>query len=190
MDMVEVEQIAEWRGEDVVDSDGEKVGKLADVWFRVGTDDADYASVKSGLLGRHARLVPLAGASLSREYVRLAFTAEQIGAAPAPADDGVLTADLLRQVADAYGVTTSADARYESGHARDEREREAREARERAEELDEDARRGGAQAEDARRRAEEAQREAGDADDAAKRASDAAAEARHTAERADRPPAG
>ena len=68
--MVEIEQIEEWKGQDVVDRDGEKIGKLEDVYFEAGSRDAVFGCVKSGMFGRRHLLVPLAGASVSRELNR------------------------------------------------------------------------------------------------------------------------
>ena len=76
--MLNVDQIEEWLGQEVLDADGERVGKLDEVFYSDGSGEAVFAAVKSGLLGRHSSTVPLAGASVGRDYVRLAFTAEQI----------------------------------------------------------------------------------------------------------------
>ena len=38
--MIPVENITDWRGQDVVDPDGEKLGKLEQVYFDGETDDA------------------------------------------------------------------------------------------------------------------------------------------------------
>jgi len=68
--MLSIEQVEEWVGQEVVDVDGERVGKLDEVYYSTTTNEAVFAVVKSGLLGRHSSLVPLAGASVGREYLK------------------------------------------------------------------------------------------------------------------------
>jgi len=45
---------SEWHGKDLVDRDGERIGKLEDVYFNVGIDQPQFATVKEGLIGRHS----------------------------------------------------------------------------------------------------------------------------------------
>jgi hypothetical protein len=44
----------------LVDRDGEKIGKLEDVYVDVETDEPMFGTVKEGLIGRHLTFVPLA----------------------------------------------------------------------------------------------------------------------------------
>ena len=52
---------AEWHGKMLVDRDGEKIGKLQDVYVDVENDEPQFATVKEGFIGRHLTFVPLAG---------------------------------------------------------------------------------------------------------------------------------
>lgn len=80
--MAQVEKVESWVGTEVVDSEGEKVGKLEDVYFERKSGEAQFGSVKSGMLGRH-HVVPLKGASFARGYVRLPFLKELALSSPA-----------------------------------------------------------------------------------------------------------
>jgi hypothetical protein len=51
--------IAEWHGKMLLDRDGEKIGKLQDVYVDVETDEPQFATVKEGLISRHLTFVPL-----------------------------------------------------------------------------------------------------------------------------------
>ena len=51
--------VAEWHGKMLVDRDGEKIGKLQDVYVDVETDEPQFATVKEGFIGRHLTFVPL-----------------------------------------------------------------------------------------------------------------------------------
>ena len=54
--------VAEWHGRMLIDRDGEKIGKLQDVYVDVETDEPQFATVKEGFIGRHLTFVPLGGA--------------------------------------------------------------------------------------------------------------------------------
>jgi sporulation protein YlmC with PRC-barrel domain len=51
--MAEVGNIADWRGKQIFDRDGDKIGKLEDVYVDVETDEAVFGTVKEGFIGRH-----------------------------------------------------------------------------------------------------------------------------------------
>src|SRR4051812_23443710 len=70
--MIPVENISDWRGQEVVDRTGEKLGKLEEVYFDGETDEAAFGAVKSGLVNKSITLVPLARASVGRDSVRVA----------------------------------------------------------------------------------------------------------------------
>ena len=71
--MTELENIRDWRGQDVVDPENEKIGKLEDVYFDVDDGSPTFAAVKTGLFGRKLAFVPLQSASAGRDHVRVAY---------------------------------------------------------------------------------------------------------------------
>ena len=52
--------VAEWHGKMLIDRNGEKIGKLQDVYVDVETDEPQFATVKEGFIDRHLTFVPLA----------------------------------------------------------------------------------------------------------------------------------
>jgi sporulation protein YlmC with PRC-barrel domain len=80
--MASHQNIAEWRGKDLVDRDGEKIGKLEDVYVDVETDEPMFGTVKEGLIGRHLTFVPLPGVTLSPDSVQVPVSKEQVKSAP------------------------------------------------------------------------------------------------------------
>ena len=74
--------IAEWHGRELVDRDGERIGKLEHVYFDVETEEPQFATVKEGLFGRHLTLVPLVGATIGPDSLQLRVSKEQIRLAP------------------------------------------------------------------------------------------------------------
>jgi hypothetical protein len=62
--------IAAWRGQDVIDRDGEKVDELDELFYDGKTDGPPFAAAKRGRIGP-LTLVPLAGASVGPIDVRV-----------------------------------------------------------------------------------------------------------------------
>ena len=50
--MFQVEDIRDWRGLDVVDQSGSKIGSLEAVYFDTATDEPAFATVRVGMVGR------------------------------------------------------------------------------------------------------------------------------------------
>jgi uncharacterized protein YrrD len=80
--MAHHQNIAEWHGKTLVDRDGEKIGKLQDVYVDVETDEPMFGTVKEGLIGRHLTFVPLTGLTFGPDALRMAVTREQVKSAP------------------------------------------------------------------------------------------------------------
>jgi len=74
--------VAEWHGKMLVDRNGEKIGKLQDVYVDVETDDPQFATVKEGIIGRHLTFVPLGGIQVGPDELRVAVTKDQVRSAP------------------------------------------------------------------------------------------------------------
>lgn len=91
--MFESEDIREWRGHNVVDVDGNRIGELEAIYVDTQTDQPSFATVKVGLPTRQ-RLVftPLAGARVGPGYVRVAFSKKQVKGAPSIDTRGELPA--------------------------------------------------------------------------------------------------
>jgi len=143
---MDIERIEDWVGQEVVDSDGEKLGKLEDVLFGAGSRDAVAATVKSGLLGRRHYLVPLQGATATRASVRVPFSKDQLKDAP-QVEPGADVRNAERDAAaQHFGLDLSGCGQLESGAARASRQAEAEEAKQKAFELEGVAERKAAEA--------------------------------------------
>ena len=84
--MIPVENITDWRGQDVVDAVGEKLGKLEEIYFDGETDEPVFAAVKSGRSQQepHARA---AGARRASGATTCASTARKAEFKKAPSFD-------------------------------------------------------------------------------------------------------
>ena len=74
--------VAEWHGRMLIDRDGEKIGKLQDVYVDVETDEPQFATVKEGFISRHLTFVPLAGIEVGPDSLRAAVSKAQVEDAP------------------------------------------------------------------------------------------------------------
>src|SRR5919206_4747160 len=102
----------EWRGRTVVDRDGEKIGKLAEVYLDRDTNQPEWALVNTGLIGSKSSFVPLKGAAPAGEDVRVDYAKDQVKDAPSVDPDGELSqseeAELYRHYGLEYSEAASA----------------------------------------------------------------------------------
>jgi PRC-barrel domain len=183
--VLNVEHIEEWRGQDVLDCDGEQIGKLEEVFYDAGSGEPVLLAVKKGLLGGGVRLIPLAGASVGHDYVRVAYGNEDTEQAEGSSIPGTLAREETDRIAAIYGLDLAEDIELESASVTAERRVQADEAHRRADELAGEAQRKDAEREDAQRREEGAAAEADLATGRAEVARQAAAEARQAANAAE-----
>lgn len=73
---------SDWHGKVIVDRNGEKIGKLQDVYVDVETDVPQFGTVKEGFIGRHLTFVPLAGVTVGPDELQVACLKEQVKSAP------------------------------------------------------------------------------------------------------------
>src|SRR5580698_9257131 len=74
--------VADWHGKMLVDRNGEKLGKLQDVYVDVETDAPQFATVKEGVIDRHLTFVPLGGIQIGPDDLQVPVTKEQVRSAP------------------------------------------------------------------------------------------------------------
>ena len=74
--------VAEWHGKMLLDRDGDKIGKLQDVYVDVETDEPQFGTVKEGFIGRHLTFVPLAGLQIGPDDLQVTVTKDQVKSAP------------------------------------------------------------------------------------------------------------
>jgi len=96
--------LADWRGKDLLDLDGDKIGKLEDVYVDTETDVAQFGTLKEGLLSKHLTFVPLTDATTSPDHLQVTVTKEQVKAAPNIDTDAELTAAEEAQVYEHFGM--------------------------------------------------------------------------------------
>ena len=99
----EVESMRDWRGLEVFDRDGERVGKLVEIYVEEETDRPEFALVRTGLFRLRSSFVPIAGAFTEDGALVVQVEKGQIREAPALAKDAELDPELERRVYEHYG---------------------------------------------------------------------------------------
>ena len=103
--MFEAADIREWRGQDVVDAQGRKIGKLEAVYVDTATDLPSFATVTVGLPTRRRLVfVPLDQATVGPGYVKVTYDKRQVKDAPSIGTDGELPAGDEEAVFKHYGL--------------------------------------------------------------------------------------
>ena len=80
--MANVRNLAEWHGKYLVDRDGDKIGKLEDVYVDVESDEPVFGTVTEGRFARHLTFVPLQGITIGPDDLQVTVSREQVKGAP------------------------------------------------------------------------------------------------------------
>lgn len=99
-----VDQLERWIDCQMVDSEGRKVGTIADVYVDDATGEPEWLAVHTGLLGSHISFVPLAGAREEGGRVHVVHSKEVIKASPNIPVHGELTANEEERLYRHYGL--------------------------------------------------------------------------------------
>lgn len=102
--MVTQDEMLQAVGSQVYGSDGEKIGKLGQVYLDDQTNEPAWATVNTGLLGTSESFVPLADASYSGDGLAVNHTKDKVKNAPNIDDDGHLTPEQERALYEYYGM--------------------------------------------------------------------------------------
>ncbi len=103
--MFEAGDIREWRGHDVVDDEGHRIGSLESVYVDTGTDQPSFATVTVGLLKRRRLVfVPLDHATVGPAYLKVHYPKALVKDAPFIDTDGELPAGEEEGIFKHYGL--------------------------------------------------------------------------------------
>jgi uncharacterized protein (TIGR02271 family) len=95
--------VQSWVGRTAVDTDGEKVGKIDEVYLDRVSGQPEWLTIKTGLFGSRTSFVPLRSARLSGDDVSIGYTKAQVKDAPNVDADGELSDEEERRLYDHYG---------------------------------------------------------------------------------------
>jgi uncharacterized protein (TIGR02271 family) len=83
--------VAEWRGRELVGSDGDKIGTIDEVYLDASTERPEWLTVKAGMLGSKVSFVPIAQAQESGDAIQVPYEKTQVKEAPSIEPDGELS---------------------------------------------------------------------------------------------------
>jgi uncharacterized protein (TIGR02271 family) len=98
------QNVTEWRGRELLDNDGEKIGTIEEIYLDTDTDRPEWALVKTGLFGGKGTFVPLAQANPSSDGIQVPFEKDHVKDAPSIDPDGQLTQSEERTLYEHYGL--------------------------------------------------------------------------------------
>src|SRR3954452_9915830 len=107
--MATLEDVKTWRGMEAVDSDGDKIGKVEDIYLDRQSGEPEWVAIKGGLFGSKTSFAPIRDASVSGDAVRLPFDKEQVKDAPKVEADGELSPEEEQQLYAHYGRSDYGD---------------------------------------------------------------------------------
>jgi membrane protein len=116
----------DWEGQTMLDRAGEKIGTIEEIYLVEETGQPEWALVKVGRIGRRATLVPLSGATATRDGIRARCDKDTVSDAPTvDAGDGP-SDEQVDAIYRHYGIATGAppgpDGGGDGGHATESRE--------------------------------------------------------------------
>ncbi|MBA2439858.1 MAG: PRC and DUF2382 domain-containing protein [Thermoleophilaceae bacterium] len=102
--MPDVNEVQGWRDRTVIDADGDKVGKLEEIYMDEDTGKPEWGLVNTGLFGSKSSFVPIEGATSSGDDVQIRHSKDLVKDAPGIEADGQLTQDEEAKLYSHYGL--------------------------------------------------------------------------------------
>jgi uncharacterized protein (TIGR02271 family) len=102
--MPDTQTIAQWKGQDLLDTDGDKIGSIDEIYVDSKTEQPEWALVKTGLFGGKGTFVPLSQASPEDGGVRVPYAKSHVKDAPNIEPDGELSQSEERRLYEHYDV--------------------------------------------------------------------------------------
>jgi uncharacterized protein (TIGR02271 family) len=112
--MPTVEEATQLRGLTAVDRDGDKIGKIEDVYLDQDTGRPEWLAVSGGLFSSGVSFVPLAEAAREGDQVRVPYEKSHVKDAPRAEADGALSQEEEERLYRHYGVDYGEGERFES----------------------------------------------------------------------------
>ena len=106
--MLDETRLRDLMGRDVIDSEGKSIGNLETFFADRDSGRPEWIGVFTGTFRQHHYLVPLEGAEVEGNAIRVPWTKEQVKSAPEYRDpDASISEELESQAYRHFGLTTS-----------------------------------------------------------------------------------
>jgi uncharacterized protein (TIGR02271 family) len=106
--------VAQWRGRNAVDVDGDKIGRIEEIYMDAETGRPEWLAVTTGMFGTKVSFIPIAEASDAGDDVRVPYDKAQVKDAPNAEADGELSQEEEAALYSHYGLDYS-EARSDTG---------------------------------------------------------------------------
>jgi uncharacterized protein (TIGR02271 family) len=93
-----------WIGRKAVDRNGDKIGRIDDIYADDDTGQPEWLTVHTGMFGGHMTFVPLRGAQMQGDDLMVAYDKDQVKDAPRAEADGHLTEQEEDRLYEYYGM--------------------------------------------------------------------------------------
>jgi uncharacterized protein (TIGR02271 family) len=107
--MPDTTEAYDFHGRTLIDQQGEKIGKVDELYYDERGGQPEWALVNTGLFGTKKTFVPIAGAQPSGEDLTVAVTKDQVKDAPRIDADQELSEEEERTLFEHYGVPYTTD---------------------------------------------------------------------------------
>jgi uncharacterized protein (TIGR02271 family) len=108
--------VAEWRGNTAVDSDGDKIGSIDEIYMDDHTGQPEWLAVKTGMFGSNVSFIPIADAHEADGNVQVPYDKQQVKDAPQAEPDGHLSLEEEAALYRHYGLEYGEEGHDEVGH--------------------------------------------------------------------------
>src|SRR5215207_1983324 len=114
MSTMQKNDLLQQRGEDLYDTNGEKIGKVEEIYLDAQSGEPEWALVNTGMFGTKSSFVPLQGASQNGDTLQVPYDNAQVKDAPKVDPDGELSQSQESELYAHYGLDYS-ESRSDSG---------------------------------------------------------------------------
>ena len=105
--MPTAEQVREWRGANLVDRDGNKIGTIDEIYLDSQSNEPEWALVNTGLFGTKSTFVPIRDASREGDDLQVPVAKAHVKDAPSIDPDGQLSQQEEGELYRHYGLDYS-----------------------------------------------------------------------------------
>jgi len=105
--MANTQELLNYRGQHLLDQDGDKIGKIEEIYEDTDTGAPEWALVNTGLFGTKSTFVPLRDAQTSGDEIRVPFEKSHVKDAPGIDPDGALSREDEQRLYQHYGLNWS-----------------------------------------------------------------------------------
>ncbi len=102
--MLGQDQIDQVQGSDAYDSDGNKIGRVGQIYLDDQSGQPAWATVNTGLFGTSESFVPLTEASYSGDRLTVPYDKDRVKGAPNVSEDGHLSPEEEQTLYEYYGM--------------------------------------------------------------------------------------